>query len=94
LKIIHPVLISLNKSVENSARLQKRCQELITEDWIDNLELVLSDGKSWEFIKVFKTLKIKIRNLKITLDYVSEDCSQVVPLEADFAFFKTNFVQH
>jgi hypothetical protein len=87
LKITHPVLISLVMSVENSARLQKRLQKPIKEDWIENFELALSDGKSLEVIKVFETLKIKIRNLKITLDYVSEDSSKVVALEADFALF-------
>jgi hypothetical protein len=54
--------------VENSERLQKRHQKSINEDWIDKFELALSDGKSWEVIKVFETLKMKIRNLKITLD--------------------------
>jgi hypothetical protein len=46
LKIIHPVLISLDMGGENSARLQKRHQKPIDEDWIDNFELALSDGKS------------------------------------------------
>jgi hypothetical protein len=49
--IIHPVLISLDMGVENSARLQKRRQKPIIEDWNDNFELALSGGKSWEVIK-------------------------------------------
>jgi hypothetical protein len=37
--------VSLDMVVENSARLQKRCQKPINEDWIDYFELALSDGK-------------------------------------------------
>jgi hypothetical protein len=70
----------MDMGVDNNSRLQKRHQKPINEDWIVNIELALSDGKSWEVIKVFETLKIKIRNLKVTLDYVNEDSSQVVAL--------------
>jgi hypothetical protein len=83
LKIIHPILVHLG-GLENNENKKPRRMKQIPEDWIEHFELALSDGKSWEVIKVFETIQMKIRCLEITLDYVCEDAAvNYIPLSYD-----------